>query len=141
MSDRVITYTRDILKEVACKHNIDIEVVKYIYESYVTGLRKIANYTDAGGIEIPYIGTMYINYNFLVNEIALMKDDPKHDVLKLKALEQKQEILAKAIKEYPNKNAKSTRLLHTKKGRLGIDTFTNGKTLTEIEEIQNKINR
>lgn len=137
MQETKLTLPNEIYKKVAQEHNIDEKAVKYIYDSYISEIHDIANYTDATSIKLPHLGVMYINKKFIESEIhylARTKNDPE----KLEAFREKKAIIDKGIREYGNKPAIKKRLLHVKRARLNNPLFTFGKTIVEIENTQNE---
>lgn len=136
MSERTITLPGSLYKQVAEEFGIDERAVKYMYDSYISEIIDIANYTDATSIRLPHIGVLYVNKKFVESEIAYLTKSGTDDK-KLEAYKAKKEIIDKEIRDYGNKPALKKRCLHVKRARIANPYFTSGKTLKEIEDIQN----
>lgn len=136
MVETKLTFPNEIYKKVASEFDLDERQVKYIYDSYAAEIAHIANYTDAASIKLPHLGVMYVNKKFVESEIKYLSktgNDPE----KLKAYKQKKEVIDREIRNYGNKPALMKRCLHVKKSRIANPYFNYGKSLREIEEIQN----
>lgn len=136
MRETNLTLPNEIYRRVANELGLTERQVKYVYDSYIAELTEIANYTDATSIRLPHIGVMYINKKFVESEIKYLENSGK-DPEKLKAFKKKKKVLDIEIKDYGNKASLKQRCLHLKRPRLANTHFTAGKTLSEIEDIQN----
>lgn len=136
MRETELTLPNEIYRRVANELGLTERQVKYVYDSYIAELTEIANYTDATSIRLPHIGVMYINKKFVESEIMYLENSGK-DPEKLKAFKKKKKVLDKEIRDYGNKASLKQRCLHLKRPRLANTYFTAGKTLSEIEDIQN----
>ena len=133
MRDDSILFTREILERVADEFDYSYETIEIIYQSYLASLKKIANFTDAVTIRLPYIGKLYMNKFYVDSELKVMATEGKQDTKRYKAFLEKQRIFELELQEH----RRGQKILHLKKGRLKVDNFSKGKTLQQIEEIQN----
>lgn len=132
--EQEIVFTNDIIKKVAKDLEISESKVKAVYDTLFLYLKYLVDFTDAVAIFIPYIGTLYMKVSFLFKKIELYKSDEKYKD-KLEIFLKKKVILDEHIQStIENKQSKSRHL-----SRNNIDKFryNAGKTIQEIEEIQN----
>ena len=137
MSD--IVFFDKLVAEVAEELHIDKKTVALIWKSFTSSIRHLANNTDAVSILIPHLGWLFVNYRYVVSEIELMEHADKIDKKRLEAFRKKKTKLEKFFHEYPHKYLMKYRCLHLKNGRMSIKKFTNGMTMFEIEDFQNKL--
>lgn len=140
MNDKTdILFFDKIVSEIATELNIDKKAVALAWKSFISSVKHLANYTDSVSILIPHIGWLFVNYRYVLSEIDLMNHTDKVDKKRLEAYIKKRNKLERFFKEYPNKYLMKYRCLHIKNGRMSINKFTNGMTMLEIEEFQNKL--
>lgn len=130
-----ISFTRDIIKEVASELNIDIGKVQSVYDTQIMYLRHLINNTDAVAIFIPFIGTLHIKLWFIFRQIRRFskkeEDKPKLD-LYLRKKERVGELIETHIEEKYNGRAR-----HLERNSITRYAYNCGKSMEEIEEIQN----
>lgn len=137
MSD--ILFFSKIVEETSEELGVSEKAIKAAYNNYVSYLQYIANYEPTLAIRIPYIGVIYIRQKYLQEEILLMQAGKKNNRGRLKAFIQKNKALTKWLKTYPNRPVMKYRAYNITRGRLKNKRITGGRTLTEIEEFQNKL--
>ena len=60
-----ISFTSDILQEVSKENNIPMEIVKYSFDICLKNLENLVKNSNTTSVFIPFIGTMYVNYENL----------------------------------------------------------------------------
>ena len=81
-----------MLERVADEFDYSYETIEIIYQSYLVSLKKIANFTDAITIRLPYIGKLYMNKFYVDSELKVMATEGKQDTKRYKAFLEKQKI-------------------------------------------------
>ncbi|MCA9749976.1 MAG: hypothetical protein KC414_12780 [Romboutsia sp.] len=130
-----ISFTQDILKEVSNDLNIPEEKVKIVYNSMISYLEFLTTKTDTVSIFIPSLGTMYVKLGYIlrrIQELSRKKGDKNYlEIFKAK----KNKIDAYLKELIDNKYPKKSR--HSQKSTIALFSYTDGKSIDEIEEIQN----
>lgn len=127
-----IAFTNDIIKEVAKELDISNEKVSEVYNAMIGYLKHLIDNTDAVAIFIPHIGTLHIKIWFLYEKLKKLSKKPE----KLKIFQSKKAILDKHIQEHIDNSYKG-KSRHIEKNTINRLPYNSGKTLSEIEEIQN----
>lgn len=134
-----IVFTEEILKEVSKNLDMDLEVVRGVYTSITDYLEYLVKYTDTVSIKLPMIGVIYINFRNV--HIALnthKKRGSKEEIIKAYEgkLKKLKEFVGQIDKKYKD-TGEYTQIYHRFNPMYFEDYFTKGKTLEEIEELQN----
>lgn len=124
-----ITYTRDILQEVAIEQGKDLRVIEKVYKNQMNYLKHLVQEGDKMSIFIPSIGTLY-------QTIAGLKSDMKRrpDNVNLKKRKEDLDSLTKGIRE----TVGYTFIRHYQKELHLKKYFSDGKKWEEIERLQNE---
>lgn len=132
-----ISFTSDILQEVSKEHNIPLELVKYSFDICLKNLENLVKNTDTTSIFIPFIGTMYVNYeNLKLFKKGSDRRNKNTDIIQSKI---------EKIEEYTKNVNKIKRNYfvnrHLQKKFLNNKYFSKGLSVVEIEKIQNNETR
>lgn len=136
-----ITFTEDIIKEVAKEFGVTYREAMAIYDTEIKYIKHLMKQDDTFALKIPYIGIMHVNRGMLYKSILTQEryknsgydiDEEKYERNKLK-LERVQEFQ----KERKESDAKG-KTTHAKKVIFSMLRKRFGKTWEEIEEIQKK---
>lgn len=135
MKTQDIIFTNDIIKKVSKELEIPESKVRSVYDTLFLYLKHLVENTNAVAIFIPYIGTLYMKVSFLFKKLELYKDNEKYKD-KLKIFLEKKKIIDIHIQETIDQSKSTSR--HLSKNSIDKFRYNAGKTITEIEEIQNK---
>lgn len=132
-----ISFTSDILQEVSKENDIPIEIVKYSFDICLKNLENLVKNTDTTSIFIPFIGTMYVNYeNLKLFKKGSDRRNKNTDIIQSKI---------EKIEEYTKNVNKIKRNYfvnrHLQKKFLNNKYFSKGLSVVEIEKIQNNETR
>ena len=132
-----ISFTSDILQEVSKENDIPIEIVKYSFDICLKNLENLVKNTDTTSIFIPFIGTMYVNYeNLKLFKKGSDRRGKNTDIIQSKI---------EKIEEYTKNVNKIKRNYfvnrHLQKKFLNNKYFSKGLSVVEIEKIQNNETR
>ena len=131
--NNTITFTKDIIENVALKNNIPIEFVKYSFNLMLKNMERLVKDTDATSIFIPEIGTLFANYERLkAFNKSLLKKGVDNNVVQSKL----ENIESFSVISKKNTNYRVNR--HLQKKFLNNNFFTKGLKVEEIEKIQNE---
>lgn len=133
MNKENISFTSDILQEVSKEHNIPLELVKYSFDICLKNLENLVKNTDTTSIFIPFIGTMYVNYeNLKLFKKGSINKNKNFDVIQSKIEKIEEHV------EVTNKNKKNFFInRHLQKKFLNNKYFSKGLSIIEIENLQN----
>lgn len=134
--DSKIAFTHDIIEKVSSELNISKTKVEYVYYTMMKYMRYLTLQTDAVAIFIPSIGTLHLKMKHLKDRIKFFKKDETKDK-ELKIFESKLSRIKKYVDEL-SKVEGYTDLRHYEYNLLHKIFYNNGKTIEEIEVIQNK---
>lgn len=138
-----ITFTDDILEEVAKEFGITHEEARHVYNNNVKYIRHLMNTEDTCAVNIPWIGTIHVNKGLLYKSLKSQEqardrdcdiDQEKYES-NLRRMEKIKD-LEKRRREAGGKGSTS----HTKRTILRKLQKKTGHSLDEIEEIQKKHN-
>ena len=134
--DSKISFTSDIIKEVAKQLNLPETKIKAVYETQIMYLKHLVNNTDAVAIFIPFIGTLHTKVWYLFRQIEKYSKTPL-DSLKLDIFLSKKKIIDSHIQSHIQNNYKG-KSRHLEKNKINRFIYNGGKNMEEIEEFQNK---
>lgn len=130
-----ISFTRDIIKQASKELDMPESKVRAVYDSQIKYLKHLTDNTDAVAIFIPFIGTLHVKVWFLFQQIKKYSKKTS-DKLKLDIFKSKKDIVDTHIQEYiVNSHIGKTK--HLEKNKINRFIYNGGKTMDEIEEIQN----
>lgn len=132
-----ISFTSDILQEVSKENNIPIEIVKYSFDICLKNLENLVKNSNTTSVFIPFIGTMYVNYeNLKLFKKGSDRRNKNTDIIQSKI---------EKIEEYTKNVNKIKRNYfvnrHLQKKFLNNKYFSKGLSVVEIEKIQNSETR
>lgn len=132
-----ISFTSDILQEVSKENNIPIEIVKYSFDICLKNLENLVKNSNTTSVFIPFIGTMYVNYeNLKLFKKGSDRRNKNTDIIQSKI---------EKIEEYTKNVNKIKRNYfvnrHLQKKFLNNKYFSKGLSVVEIEKIQNNETR
>ena len=132
-----ISFTSDILQEVSKENNIPMEIVKYSFDICLKNLENLVKNSNTTSVFIPFIGTMYVNYeNLKLFKKGSDRRNKNTDIIQSKI---------EKIEEYTKKVNKIKRNYfvnrHLQKKFLNNKYFSKGLSVVEIEKIQNNETR
>lgn len=129
-----ICFTNEIIKEVSKKLNISEKKVEYVYKEIVSYLKYLILKTDAVAIYIPYLGTLHIKLGSVIERLSSkggLSEDNKI------IWDLKKDNIEKHL-DYLSENGGHVRKSrHLQKNRVNLKHYNCGKSLYEIQEIQN----
>ena len=130
-----IAYSSDIIKETAKELGIPEEKVQHVLEFLIFYLKKLATSADVFAIYLPELGQIYQSIAYLKSTLILFR--------KKKLLSESEENRVEKISE---KIEKMESLIekgyspHKKRSKLRNNYFSTGKSLKELESMQNGYN-
>ena len=132
-----ISFTSDILNEVSKENNIPMEIVKYSFDICLKNLENLVKNSNTTSVFIPFIGTMYVNYeNLKLFKKGSDRRNKNTDIIQFKI---------EKIEEYTKNVNKIKRNYfvnrHLQKKFLNNKYFSKGLSVVEIEKIQNNETR
>ena len=132
-----ISFTSDILQEVSKENNIPMEIVKYSFDICLKNLENLVKNSNTTSVFIPFIGTMYVNYeNLKLFKKGSGRRNKNTDIIQSKI---------EKIEEYTKNVNKIKRNYfvnrHLQKKFLNNKYFSKGLSVVEIEKIQNNETR
>ena len=132
-----ISFTSDILQEVSKENNIPMEIVKYSVDICLKNLENLVKNSNTTSVFIPFIGTMYVNYeNLKLFKKGSDRRNKNTDIIQSKI---------EKIEEYTKNVNKIKRNYfvnrHLQKKFLNNKYFSKGLSVVEIEKIQNNETR
>ena len=132
-----ISFTSDILQEVSKENNIPMEIVKYSFDICLKNLKNLVKNSNTTSVFIPFIGTMYVNYeNLKLFKKGSDRRNKNTDIIQSKI---------EKIEEYTKNVNKIKRNYfvnrHLQKKFLNNKYFSKGLSVVEIEKIQNNETR
>lgn len=127
-----IAFTNDIIKEAAKELDISTDKVREVYDAMMTYLKFLTDKTDAVAIFIPHLGTLHVKVWFIYDRLKAFAKKPE----KLELFKKKKEILDKHLQSHFENSYKGVSR-HIGKNSINRLPYNAGKTLEEIEEIQN----
>ena len=132
-----ISFTSDILQEVSKENNIPMEIVKYSFDICLKNLENLVKNSNTTSVFIPFIGTMYVNYeNLKLFKKGSDRRNKNTDIIQFKI---------EKIEEYTKNVNKIKRNYfvnrHLQKKFLNNKYFSKGLSVVEIEKIQNNETR
>lgn len=132
-----ISFTSDILQEVSKENNIPMEIVKYSFDICLKNLENLVKNSNTTSVFIPFIGTMYVNYeNLKLFKKGSDRRNKNTDIIQSKI---------EKIEEYTKNVNKIKRNYfvnrHLQKKFLNNKYFSKGLSVVEIEKIQNNETR
>lgn len=132
-----ISFTSDILQEVSKENNIPMEIVKYSFDICLKNLENLVKNSNTTSVFIPFIGTMYVNYE----NLKLFKKGSDRRNKNTDIIQSKIEKIEEHIK-VTNKNKKNFFInRHLQKKFLNNKYFSKGLSIIEIENLQNNETR
>ena len=128
-----ISFTSDILQEVSKENNIPMEIVKYSFDICLKNLENLVKNSNTTSVFIPFIGTMYVNYeNLKLFKKGSDRRNKNTDIIQSKI---------EKIEEYTKNVNKIKRNYfvnrHLQKKFLNNKYFSKGLSIIEIENLQN----
>ena len=132
-----ISFTSDILQEVSKENDIPIEIVKYSFDICLKNLENLVKNTDTTSIFIPFIGTMYVNYE----NLKLFKKGSDRRGKNTDIIQSKIEKIEEYIKNVNKIKRNYFVNRHLQKKFLNNKYFSKGLSVDEIEKIQNNETR
>ena len=128
-----ISFTSDILQEVSKENNIPMEIVKYSFDICLKNLENLVKNSNTTSVFIPFIGTMYVNYeNLKLFKKGSDRRNKNSDIIQSKI---------EKIEEYTKNVNKIKRNYfvnrHLQKKFLNNKYFSKGLSIIEIENLQN----
>lgn len=137
-----ITFSDEIIAEVAKELGLKEDEVRQVYINNVRHIRSLMDQEEVCSIKIPYVGTMHINKGMLYKSIKLQEESRNRgsniDVKKYEKNLRKLEMIHKLDKERKENGKVSSN--HSKRLIRKILKRKTGKDLEEIEDIQKKKN-
>lgn len=133
--DSQIAFTSDIIEQVSKELKITKEKVEGVYYAMMKYLKYLALETNAVAIFIPSIGTFHIKMKHIIDKIKKL-DGVSDKIKQLEIFKSKKSIIdsyVEKVKESP----KYVNLRHFEYSMINKIVYNNGKTIEEIEEIQN----
>ena len=132
-----ISFTSDILQEVSKENNIPMEIVKYSFDICLKNMENLVKNSNTTSVFIPFIGTMYVNYeNLKLFKKGSDRRNKNTDIIQSKI---------EKIEEYTKNVNKIKRNYfvnrHLQKKFLNNKYFSKGLSVVEIEKIQNNETR
>ena len=132
-----ISFTSDILQEVSKENNIPMEIVKYSFDICLKNLENLVKNSNTTSVFIPFIGTMYVNYeNLKLFKKGSDRRNKNTDIIQSKI---------EKIEEYTKNVNKIKRNYfvnrHLQKKFLNNKYFSKCLSVVEIEKIQNNETR
>ena len=138
-----ITFTEDIIEEVAKEFGITEEQAMHVYINSVRYIRHQMDEDDACAVNIPWIGTMHVNKGLLYKSLKSQEQARDRgfeiDLKKYESNQNRMEKIKDLEKRRKEEGAKGS-TSHTKKTILRKLKKKTGHDLYEIEEIQKKHN-
>lgn len=138
-----ITFTEDIIEEVAKEFGITEEQAAEVYRNSVRYIRHQMEEDDACSVKIPFVGTMHVNKGLLYKSIKAQEQARDRgfsiDLEKYESNIRRMEKIKDLEKRRKEEGAKGS-TSHTKKTILRKLQKKTGKDLDEIEEIQKEHN-
>lgn len=135
MTKNSISFTTDILTEVAEEGGWDIEQVKFSYDLFLESIRDAIENEKAACLEIYMLGRMYLKTEYLKHvfeKSPATEERYKEQVQRVDDLRQlnlkKKEILGKSF-----------RFFHGQPAIINKYGFRRGYNIDQLEEIQNNI--
>lgn len=136
-----ITFTEDIIKEVAEEFGITEEQAMQVYTNSVRYIRHQMEEEDTCAVTIPWIGTLHVNKGLLYKSIKAQEQSRDRgfqiDLEKYESNIRRMEKIKDLENRRREEGAKGS-TSHTKKTILRKLQKKTGKSLDEIEEIQKK---
>ena len=132
-----ISFTSDILQEVSKENNIPIEIVKYSFDICLKNLENLVKNSNTTSVFIPFIGTMYVNYeNLKLFKKGSDRRNKNTDIIqsKIEKIEEYTKNVNKIKRDYFVNR-------HLQKKFLNNKYFSKGLSVVEIEKIQNNETR
>ena len=144
MIKSLITSTPSIIEEVAKKLGIKKEKVKAVFDSNISYINSLALDDSTLSIRLPNIGTLYMQRNAVLaiqKRMGYLKERGKYSLLaKTEATYKSQFDKLKILEKYKEDNNKGkSPMKHFKRSMIKMKYHNGGKTIEEIEEIQNTI--
>lgn len=137
-----ITFTEDIIAEVAKEQGLTEEEVMRVYTTNVKHIRKLMDEEEVCSIKVPYLGTMHINKGLLYKSMRLQEESRERgwqiDLEKYEKNVRKLEMIKQLDKERKEDGKAVSN--HTKRTIRKMLKIKTGKTLDEIEDIQKEKN-
>lgn len=129
-----ITFTSDILNEVAEEMGLTLGQVTYCYDLVMKRLDYLVNETDSTLINVIHLGRLSVNKFALIRQINYLKENFPHLEDKIDLLEKK---VAKidSLNDYYKKRTKGN--VHLKARITRTPWFSFEKSLEEMEYLQN----
>lgn len=138
-----ITFTEDILEEVAKEFGLPYKEVQNIYNAEIKYIKHLMDQDDTYALTIPYIGVMHLNAGMLRKSIARQERYKAKgyniDEEKYQRNKKKLEKILEFREERRNSGAKGS-TTHMKKLIYKMLRVKFGKNWEEIEDIQKKEN-
>lgn len=133
--DSKISFTNDIISEAARELNISESKVRSVYDTQIMYLKYLTDKTDAVAIYIPFIGTLHVKVGYLFKQIdKYSKKESDKD--KLSIFQSKKNIIDSHLQEHIKNSYKGTSR-HLEKNKINRYVYNAGKTMQEIQDIQN----
>lgn len=137
-----ISFTEDIIEEVAKEHGLTEEEVMQVYNNNVKHIRSLMDEEEVCSIKIPYIGTMHINKGLLYKSIRLQEESRDRgasiDLEKYEKNLRKLELIEELDQERKGEGKTSSN--HTKRLIRKKLKMKTKKDLEDIEKIQKEKN-
>lgn len=127
-----IAFTNDIIKEAAKELDMSTEKVQEVYTAMITYLKYLTDETDAVAIFIPHIGTLHLKLWYLFDRLKKYNKDPE----KLSIYKQKKKNIDVHLQEHID-NSYTGKSRHLERNKIDRMLYNGGKSLPEIEKIQN----
>ncbi len=128
-----ISFTNEVLTEVSKRLKMEPKEVKKVYNSLISYLRYLVYETDCTSIFLKHIGTLYFPYREVMRRLKRTVISDKYKEL----LEKK----ANKIYNHAGSLEYVSKSRHLMKPKLKNKHYSNGKSLEEIEYIQNEKNK
>lgn len=136
-SDKQISYSSDIIRDATKELGISEDKVKHALEFTIFYIKKLTSIPEVFSIYIPELGQMYLNASYLKHQIGYLGEILKkkgvlsdNQKTNLQNAENRLKLLNEALS--PGYSP------HKKRLKFRNMYFTKGKTVKELEELQNK---
>lgn len=128
-----IAYSSDIIRESAEELGISEEKVKHVFEFFIFYVKSLMRMPNIFSIYLPELGQIYLNSAYFKHVIGYTEQ-------RKEISESQQEALNKAKERLETLDSllESGYSPHKKRMKFRNMYFTKGKTVKELEELQNK---
>jgi len=131
-----IAFTEDILLQASTNLSVDKKIVEDVYSSIVAYIHHLSTNTDTVAIFVPNLGTMYMKASYISKMIEKYKGK---NLSKYEIYKNKIKNISNHANAYISDSKFHKKSRHFDKNKLNNYYYNNGKSITEIEEFQNKL--